>query len=117
MPRRQLFGDVQRHRYLETGQIFFSEHGDGVNCSNFVDLDWLSSSGNSCEDEPFERYIFLFCISWMLNNSTYTAVAFVVQIMITSICINFCCMVFSVSTLVCCACHRYRRLNKKALLN
>ncbi|MBA0568161.1 hypothetical protein Golob_005672, partial [Gossypium lobatum] len=55
MPRRQLFGDVQRDRYLETGQIFFSEHGGGVNCSNFVDLDWLSSSGNSCEDEPFER--------------------------------------------------------------
>ncbi|KAK8509151.1 hypothetical protein V6N13_062205 [Hibiscus sabdariffa] len=55
MPRRQLFGDVQRDRYLETGQIFFSGHGDGVNCSNFVDLDWLSSSGNSCEDEPYER--------------------------------------------------------------
>ncbi|KAA3477381.1 phosphoinositide phosphatase SAC3-like [Gossypium australe] len=73
MPRRQLFGDVQRDRYLETGQIFFSEHGDGVNCSNFVDLDWLSSSGNSCEDEPFERYIFLFCISWMLQNSTFNA--------------------------------------------
>ncbi|XVE70768.1 hypothetical protein DITRI_Ditri10aG0097600 [Diplodiscus trichospermus] len=55
MPRRQLFGDVQRDRCLETDHIFFSEHGDGFNCSNFVDLDWLSSSGNSCEDETFER--------------------------------------------------------------
>ncbi|XWS70129.1 hypothetical protein CRYUN_Cryun03dG0022700 [Craigia yunnanensis] len=55
MSRRQLFGVVQRDRCLETDQIFFSEHGDGFNCSNFVDLDWLSSSGNSCEDEPFER--------------------------------------------------------------
>ncbi|XVE97833.1 hypothetical protein REPUB_Repub03eG0052700 [Reevesia pubescens] len=55
MPRRQLFGDVQRDRCLETDHIFFSEHGDRFNCSNFVDLDRLSSSGNSCEDEPFER--------------------------------------------------------------
>ncbi|XVF35196.1 hypothetical protein REPUB_Repub18cG0124600 [Reevesia pubescens] len=55
MPRRQLFGDVQRDRCLETDHIFFSEHGDGFNFSNFVDLDWLSSPGNSCEDEPFER--------------------------------------------------------------
>ncbi|XVF48829.1 hypothetical protein PTKIN_Ptkin03bG0219800 [Pterospermum kingtungense] len=55
MPRRQLFGDVRRDRCLETGHIFFSEHGDGFNCSNFVDLDWLSSSGNSCDDEQFER--------------------------------------------------------------
>ncbi|PPD97031.1 hypothetical protein GOBAR_DD05980 [Gossypium barbadense] len=55
MPRRQLFGDMQRDRCLETGQIFFSERGDGFNYSNFVDLDCISSSGNSCEDEPFDR--------------------------------------------------------------
>ncbi|XP_017983385.1 PREDICTED: phosphoinositide phosphatase SAC3 isoform X1 [Theobroma cacao] len=54
MPRRQLFGDMQRDHCLETDHIFFYEHGDAFNCSNFVDLDWLSSSGNSCEDEPFE---------------------------------------------------------------
>ncbi|KAL5786521.1 hypothetical protein ACOSQ2_008913 [Xanthoceras sorbifolium] len=47
MPRRQLFGDVH------SDHIYFSEHG--VSCSNFVDLDWLSSSGNSCEEEPYER--------------------------------------------------------------
>uniref|UniRef100_A0A6M2F457 SAC domain-containing protein n=1 Tax=Populus davidiana TaxID=266767 RepID=A0A6M2F457_9ROSI len=55
MPRRQLFGDLQRDRYLESDQVCFSEHGDTFNCSNFVDIDWLSSSGNSCEEEPFER--------------------------------------------------------------
>ncbi|KAB2019726.1 hypothetical protein ES319_D07G016800v1 [Gossypium barbadense] len=54
MPRRQLFGDMQRDRCLETGRIFFSERGDGFNYSNFVDLDCISSSGNSCEDEPFD---------------------------------------------------------------
>ncbi|MBA0547734.1 hypothetical protein Golob_018879, partial [Gossypium lobatum] len=54
MPRRQLFRDMQRDRCLETGRIFFSECGDGFNYSNFVDLDCISSSGNSCEDEPFD---------------------------------------------------------------
>lgn len=53
MARRQLFGDVQRDRCIETDHIYFSEHM--FNCSNFVDLDWLSSSGNSCEEEQFER--------------------------------------------------------------
>ncbi|XP_030470386.1 phosphoinositide phosphatase SAC3 isoform X1 [Syzygium oleosum] len=51
MPRRQLFGDVHR----ENNHIYYSEYGDASNCSNFVDLDWLSSSGNSCEEEPYER--------------------------------------------------------------
>ncbi|KAH9652897.1 phosphoinositide phosphatase SAC3 [Citrus sinensis] len=50
MPRRQLFGDVQRDRYFESDHIY--EHGDASSSSNFVDLDWLSSSGNSCEEEP-----------------------------------------------------------------
>ncbi|XP_015888970.1 phosphoinositide phosphatase SAC3 isoform X2 [Ziziphus jujuba] len=47
MPRRQLFG--------ESEHIYFSERGDSFSFSNFVDLDWLSSSGNSCEEEPYER--------------------------------------------------------------
>ncbi|KAF8393685.1 hypothetical protein HHK36_021932 [Tetracentron sinense] len=55
MPHRQLFTDVQRVRGLENDQIYFNEHGDAFNCSNFVDLDWLSSSGNSCEEETYER--------------------------------------------------------------
>ncbi|KAJ7957243.1 Phosphoinositide phosphatase family protein [Quillaja saponaria] len=55
MPRRQLFGDIHRDRGFESDHIYFSEHGDMSNFSNFVDLDWLSSSGNSCEEEPYER--------------------------------------------------------------
>ncbi|XP_017697351.2 phosphoinositide phosphatase SAC2-like isoform X2 [Phoenix dactylifera] len=43
MSRRQLFADSE-HSY-------FYENGD----SNFLDLDWLSSSGNSCEEEIYER--------------------------------------------------------------
>ncbi|KAM1155916.1 hypothetical protein ACFX11_027029 [Malus domestica] len=54
MPRRQLFGEFQRYR-CESEHIYYSERGDTYNFSNFVDLDWLSSSGNSCEEEPFER--------------------------------------------------------------
>ncbi|KAJ9168099.1 hypothetical protein P3X46_019666 [Hevea brasiliensis] len=53
MPRRQLLGDVEREQYLGSEHIYFSE--DTFICSNFVDLGWLSSSGNSCEEEPFER--------------------------------------------------------------
>ncbi|KAF3970972.1 hypothetical protein CMV_005378 [Castanea mollissima] len=55
MPSRQLFGDMQRDRCLESDRIYYSEHGDSSTCSNFVDLDWLSSSGNSCEEDQFER--------------------------------------------------------------
>eukprot|EP00258_Populus_trichocarpa_P043639 XP_024459658.1 phosphoinositide phosphatase SAC3 isoform X2 [Populus trichocarpa] len=55
MPCRQLFRYVQRDRYLESDNVFFSGHGDTFNCSNFVDIDLLSSSGNPCEEEPFER--------------------------------------------------------------
>ncbi|CAI0401975.1 unnamed protein product [Linum tenue] len=53
LPHRQLFGDIQRDQIHESDHIYFSE--DTLNWSNFVDLDWLSSSGNSFEDEPFDR--------------------------------------------------------------
>ncbi|KAH7679991.1 SAC domain-containing protein [Dioscorea alata] len=45
MPRKQLFADSDHSA--------FTEHGDTSTCSNFLDLDWLSSSGNSCEEEMF----------------------------------------------------------------
>ncbi|KAL0333655.1 UNVERIFIED_CONTAM: Phosphoinositide phosphatase SAC4 [Sesamum angustifolium] len=48
MPR-ELFAEMQRERYLE------HENGDALDCSNFVDLDWLSSSANSWEEELLER--------------------------------------------------------------
>ncbi|KAG6477239.1 hypothetical protein ZIOFF_066491 [Zingiber officinale] len=47
-PRRQIVSD--------NGHICFSKHRfNDSNCSNFLDFDWLSSSGNSCEDEGSER--------------------------------------------------------------
>ncbi|KAK9078391.1 hypothetical protein SSX86_002448 [Deinandra increscens subsp. villosa] len=33
--------------------VFYKKNS--FNCSNFLDVDWLSSSGNSCEDETYER--------------------------------------------------------------
>ncbi|GFP82126.1 phosphoinositide phosphatase sac4 [Phtheirospermum japonicum] len=49
LPNRELFAEMQRDRCLER------ENGNAIDCSNFVDLDWLSSCGNSFEEELFER--------------------------------------------------------------
>nr|GME16647.1 phosphoinositide phosphatase SAC3-like isoform X1 [Ipomoea batatas] len=51
MPATELFAEMQSDRCLD------QENGDGYDCSNFVDLDWLSSSGNSYEEELLERSI------------------------------------------------------------
>ncbi|KAI3455664.1 hypothetical protein Pfo_012327 [Paulownia fortunei] len=59
MSRTQLFADTQPEQYLENDNIYFVERGDSFNCSNFLDVDWLSSSGNSCEDETYERSLLL----------------------------------------------------------
>ncbi|CAA2969418.1 phosphoinositide phosphatase SAC2-like isoform X1 [Olea europaea subsp. europaea] len=55
MSRRQLFPDMQPEQCFETDSICFRERGDSFHCSNFLDVDWLSSSGNSCEEETYER--------------------------------------------------------------
>ncbi|KAF6155803.1 hypothetical protein GIB67_039134 [Kingdonia uniflora] len=38
---------------MQSNLVYFNE--DTSNCSNFVDLVWLSSSRNSCEEESYER--------------------------------------------------------------
>lgn len=48
MSGRELFTETQ-------GEQSTLERGDS-NFSNFVDVEWLSSSGNSCEEETYERY-------------------------------------------------------------
>lgn len=48
MAGRQLFPD-SKHFYLGENCT------DASNCSNFLDLDCLSSSGNSCEEETHDR--------------------------------------------------------------
>lgn len=55
---KQFFGDVQREQYVENDHVNFHERLNS-DCSNFLDLDWLSSSGNSCEEESYERSISL----------------------------------------------------------
>ncbi|XP_076888206.1 phosphoinositide phosphatase SAC2-like [Bidens hawaiensis] len=37
----------------DSARMFYNK--DSFNYSNFLDIDWLSSSGNSCEDETYER--------------------------------------------------------------
>ncbi|KAH7856631.1 hypothetical protein Vadar_003721 [Vaccinium darrowii] len=55
MSSRRLFPDMQPDQCLESDCICFDGHRDSFNCSNFLDVDWLSSSGNSCEEDAYER--------------------------------------------------------------
>ncbi|KAG8376273.1 hypothetical protein BUALT_Bualt09G0046100 [Buddleja alternifolia] len=48
LPTGELFHEIQ---YVKLER----ENGETIDFSNFVDLDWLSSSGNSCEEESVER--------------------------------------------------------------
>ncbi|KAK1416939.1 hypothetical protein QVD17_26058 [Tagetes erecta] len=62
LPEINSENDSSYPRYTNSASPEESPNSDGVfyrkdsfNCSNFLDVDWLSSSGNSCEDEAFER--------------------------------------------------------------
>ncbi|CAH9118596.1 unnamed protein product [Cuscuta europaea] len=50
MSGRVLFAETQHEQALERGDSNFS---------NFVDVEWLSSSGNSCEEETYERSLII----------------------------------------------------------
>lgn len=52
---RQLFRDMLEDQCSESNHICYGDHGDACTCSNYLDVDWLSSSGNSCEEETYER--------------------------------------------------------------
>ncbi|CAI0470801.1 unnamed protein product [Linum tenue] len=56
MTPKQLFEDIEEDQY-ESCPIYYDEHGDTSSCSNFLDLEWLSSSGNSCDEDPSDRSI------------------------------------------------------------
>ncbi|XP_071716624.1 phosphoinositide phosphatase SAC2-like isoform X2 [Rutidosis leptorrhynchoides] len=45
--------DLTFEEMPNSDRIFYNK--DSFNCSNFLDVDWISSSGNSCEEETFER--------------------------------------------------------------
>ncbi|KAH9713835.1 phosphoinositide phosphatase SAC2 [Citrus sinensis] len=50
MPLWKQCQHIEEDQYLEFDPNCFDEHGHACNFTNFLDLDWLSSSGNSCED-------------------------------------------------------------------
>ncbi|KAG5523611.1 hypothetical protein RHGRI_035420 [Rhododendron griersonianum] len=55
MSSRRLFPDMQPDQCLESDCNCFDGRRNSFNCSNFLDVDWLSSSGNSCEEDAYER--------------------------------------------------------------
>lgn len=59
MSRRQILVDAHSEDYPNSDRIFYNKRLDSFNCSNFLDVDWISSSGNSCEDEQYERWLIL----------------------------------------------------------
>lgn len=55
MCARQLFTDMPDAEYLRGECSCYNEHGDEFDCSDILALDWVSSSGNSCEEETYDR--------------------------------------------------------------
>ncbi|KAJ8553212.1 hypothetical protein K7X08_023890 [Anisodus acutangulus] len=55
MSGRQIFLDMQLEQHLGSESVRLRERVDSVDFSNFLDIEWLSSSGNSCEEETYER--------------------------------------------------------------
>ncbi|XP_023514175.1 phosphoinositide phosphatase SAC2-like isoform X1 [Cucurbita pepo subsp. pepo] len=57
MCRTHIHENVQDDQMLEVDHICHDERRDSGSWSNFLDMDWISSSGNSCEDELCERSV------------------------------------------------------------
>ncbi|GAA0165237.1 phosphatase [Lithospermum erythrorhizon] len=63
------------HRMLFIGRTgsdntYFHEHGNLFSCSNFLDVDWLSSSTNSCDEATFDRSALIGSSSTEQSSST-----------------------------------------------
>uniref|UniRef100_A0A7N0TYR5 SAC domain-containing protein n=1 Tax=Kalanchoe fedtschenkoi TaxID=63787 RepID=A0A7N0TYR5_KALFE len=69
MSRRQLFPDPLQEQSLEINNFRASEHGESLDFSNFLDVEWLSSSGNSCDEEAYERSTLINTAIAMSSNS------------------------------------------------
>uniref|UniRef100_A0A7C8ZLH7 Uncharacterized protein n=3 Tax=Opuntia streptacantha TaxID=393608 RepID=A0A7C8ZLH7_OPUST len=52
---RQLFTDMPVAECVRSECSCYNEHGDEFNCSDILDLDSISSSGNSCEEEVYDK--------------------------------------------------------------
>lgn len=61
-----------RHSISEERQSYLKRLGyPELHSSNFLDLDLLSSSGNSCDEEAFERYHILLPV-YILSHSLHS---------------------------------------------
>ncbi|GFY97206.1 phosphoinositide phosphatase family protein [Actinidia rufa] len=72
MSSSQLFPDMQLDQCLESNLICFDKHRDSFNFSNFFYVDWLSSSGNSFEEETYERGLISSPIASISSDSVVT---------------------------------------------
>ncbi|XP_050232118.1 phosphoinositide phosphatase SAC2-like isoform X2 [Mercurialis annua] len=66
MPRRRLFKEIEEEEF-DNDRICYDEHGETCNCSNFLDLEWLSSSGNSFDEDHFDRSIAGLSSEYLVN--------------------------------------------------
>uniref|UniRef100_A0A1J3GL11 Phosphoinositide phosphatase SAC3 n=1 Tax=Noccaea caerulescens TaxID=107243 RepID=A0A1J3GL11_NOCCA len=55
VPSKQLFGDIQKVHRFGSDQVYFSGTEDMSSVSNFVDIEWLSSSENQCANHLTDR--------------------------------------------------------------
>ncbi|CAO2823118.1 unnamed protein product [Amaranthus hypochondriacus] len=55
MTARQLFTDMPE-TYLTGECSCNNEHGNELNCQDILDLEWISSSGNSCDEDTYDRF-------------------------------------------------------------
>ncbi|VVB16939.1 unnamed protein product [Arabis nemorensis] len=55
MPSTHFFGDAQKVYHNGSNSIYLSEQEDMSSVSNFVDVEWLSSSENLCENDQLYR--------------------------------------------------------------
>ncbi|KAH9626213.1 hypothetical protein KSS87_000092 [Heliosperma pusillum] len=55
LPALQLLTDMPAIQYAKGECSCYIQHGDEFDCTDILDLDWISSSGNSCEEETYDR--------------------------------------------------------------
>uniref|UniRef100_A0A1J3DP79 Phosphoinositide phosphatase SAC4 n=1 Tax=Noccaea caerulescens TaxID=107243 RepID=A0A1J3DP79_NOCCA len=55
MPSTHFFGDAQKVQHNGSSSNYLSEQEDMSSVSNFVDVEWLSSSENLCENDQLYR--------------------------------------------------------------
>ncbi|KAJ4908053.1 Phosphoinositide phosphatase SAC4 [Raphanus sativus] len=55
MPSTHFFGDVKKIQHNGSSSYYLSEQEDMSSVSNFVDVEWLSSSENLCESDQLYR--------------------------------------------------------------